>query len=325
LNFIACRITNATFYGLLPTGVSLSNINFVGVEIYRVFPLDSVNPPSGNVPTRVNSPSDNAFGSRDSASGLTFTATLMNNNFSVANTVINGINRIPNQTTGGEGPATGQEVLINITFTTPLFLPADHYFFKPEVGLSSSGNFLWLSAATPPQFTGDLQAWIRNTNLDPDWLRIGTDIVGGTAAPKFNMAFTLTGQAMTTPPTFTLLTEAGTNNAVAIDSVTQVRGPFSISQQVFNFSTDHHTRVMLFTSQLGLSQSSDLSVLSVQAQDSLGQIYQLPVEQVGTLPGVDQISFIIVRLVDQLPPGTLLVSVTLRGVTSNQALISVIP
>jgi hypothetical protein len=29
----------------------------VRLEIYRVFPKDSQDPPSGNVPTRVNSPS----------------------------------------------------------------------------------------------------------------------------------------------------------------------------------------------------------------------------------------------------------------------------
>jgi hypothetical protein len=74
----------------------------------------------------------------------------------VANTVINGIFPKPNQFTGGEGPATGQEVLISVNFLTPVDLPADHYFFRPEAQLSS-GNFLWLSAAGPPIFTGDLQ------------------------------------------------------------------------------------------------------------------------------------------------------------------------
>jgi len=74
----------------------------------------------------------------------------------VANTVINGINPKPNQTTGGEGPTTGQEVLISFNFLTPVELPADHYFFRPEAQLSS-GNFLWLSAAGPPNFAGDLQ------------------------------------------------------------------------------------------------------------------------------------------------------------------------
>jgi hypothetical protein len=61
----------------------------------------------------------------------------------------------------------------------------------PKVQLSS-GNFLWLSAPGPSLFAGDLQAWIRDANLDPDWLRVGTDIVGGGTPPKFNGSFTLT-------------------------------------------------------------------------------------------------------------------------------------
>jgi hypothetical protein len=42
-------------------------------------------------------------------------------------------------------------------------------------------------------FAPDLQSWIRNANLDPDWLRIGTDIVDGSPAPTFNGSFSLTG------------------------------------------------------------------------------------------------------------------------------------
>ena len=62
-------ITSATFTGLIPLGVSLSSIQQVEVEIYHVFPIDSTFPPSGNVPTRVNSPSDVEIASatRDSA------------------------------------------------------------------------------------------------------------------------------------------------------------------------------------------------------------------------------------------------------------------
>jgi hypothetical protein len=187
-------INSSGFTGLLPLGTPLSSIQQVVVEIYRVFPKDSVNPPDGMVPTRVNSPSDNAFDFRDSAAlGLTFVPVLLNANFSVANSIVNGINKSPNQTTGGEGPFSGEEVGFAVNFTVPFSLPADHYFFVPQV-LLSNGNFLWLSTArTGPIFTGDLQAWIRNTNLDPDWLRMGTDIVGGSPAPTFNMAFSIEG------------------------------------------------------------------------------------------------------------------------------------
>ena len=189
------QLTGATFTGLIPAGVALSSIGEVQIEIYRVFPLDSTNPPSGMVPTRVNSPSDNAFDTRNSLSGggLSFVSSILSSSFSAANSIVNGINKIPNQTTGGEGAVTSQEVQFNVTFTNPFNLPADHYFFVPQVELSS-GNFLWLSTPrSAPIFTGDLQAWIRNANLDPDWLREGTDIVGGNPAPTFNEAFSLVG------------------------------------------------------------------------------------------------------------------------------------
>lgn len=205
----ATQINQATFTGLLPLGAPLTDINNVEIELYHVFPFDSANPPSGNVPTRTNSPADVEIGSatRDSLGGqLTFTATLVNSSFSVANTVVNGIHKSPNQFTGGEGPATGEEVLISVTFTTPIFLPSNHYFFRPEVGLNS-GDFLWLSAPKPivapgTPFVPDLQSWIRNDDLAPDWLRIGTDI---THQGPFNAAFSLTGETVPEPATLALL------------------------------------------------------------------------------------------------------------------------
>jgi hypothetical protein len=41
-----------------------------------------------------------------------------------------------------------------------------------------------------------LQAWIRNSDLAPDWLRIGSDIIGGDTPPTFNMTFSLTGASL---------------------------------------------------------------------------------------------------------------------------------
>jgi hypothetical protein len=188
----AVRISNASFTGLLPTGAQLSSIQQVEVEIYHIFPLDSANPPSGHVPTRVNSPSDVDFDARSTASGgLSFMATVVAPNSNAANSVVTGIHPKPNQTTGGEGAVSGEKVQFDVTLIPPLQLASGHYFFIPKAGLSS-GNFLWLSAAGPSQ-AGDLQAWIRDANLDPDWLRIGTDIVGGATPPTFNGSFSLSG------------------------------------------------------------------------------------------------------------------------------------
>jgi hypothetical protein len=212
------RIDGATFTGLLPAGAALPTVTGVAVEIYRVFPLDSTNPPDGRVVTRANSPSDVAFTGRDSAVAgqLTFTSATLNASFTASNSVLNGINPSPNQTTGGEGPVSGAEVQFTLTFPGGITLPADHYFFKPEVGLSS-GSFFWLSAPRPlvvTPFSPDLQAWIRNTPLDPDWERIGTDVVGGATPPTFNLAFSLSG-AVVPEPTSVLLLAIGAAGLLA--------------------------------------------------------------------------------------------------------------
>jgi len=190
-------LNQATFTGLI-TGTGSFTGNIV-VEIYRVFPLDSDAARTPNVPTRANSPSDMELTDRSlSGNSLSVTQSLLNASFTAANSVLNGIHPSPNQTTMGEGPVTGREVQFNVTFTSPITLDAGHYFLVPQVGVTS-GNFFWLSAAGPTLST-DLQSWIRNANLDPDWLRIGTDIVGGGAsAPKFNAAFSLTGVAVPSP------------------------------------------------------------------------------------------------------------------------------
>jgi hypothetical protein len=191
-------ISQATFTGLLPTGAALSSIGGVEIEIYHVFPGDSDTNRVPAVLTRANSPGDVEIdeATRDSADGgLSFSATLVNPSFSVLNSVVNGINKHPNEKTNGEGAVTGEEVVITVNFNPPISLPADHYFFRPEV-LLSSGDFLWLSAPRPivapgTPFMPDLQSWVRNDALAPDWLRIGTDITG---QGPFNAAFSLSGE-----------------------------------------------------------------------------------------------------------------------------------
>jgi hypothetical protein len=214
-DFVLTRDTTlrqATFTGLLTGGATASDISDVIVEIYRVFPKDSnvertSGPPTFStekVPTRVNSPSDVAFESRDSASDeLDFETAVLSASFSAAASVSTP-ESIAVQS-GGDGPVSGTEVRIEVAFGShPFFLPADHYFFVPQVGLSESApsdaNFLWLSAPKPitgnrtTPFTPDLQSWMRDDPpLAPDWLRIGTDIIGGNPAPTFNASFSLHG------------------------------------------------------------------------------------------------------------------------------------
>jgi len=217
------EINSATFTGLLSGG---STVGEVRVEIYSVFPKDSDitrtnGPPTfstNQVPTRVNSPSDVEFDDRDTASGnLTFSTTDLGG-FTASNSVQpRGIHPKPGQTTGGDGSITGEETQFAVTFTTPFDLPADHYFFVPQVEITQpDGNFFLLSAPKPVVAPGtpfpagftDLQAWTRDEFLAPDWLRVGIDIVGGSPATTFNMTFSLNGETISEPPSYVLLGSA---------------------------------------------------------------------------------------------------------------------
>ena len=217
----ATSINGATFTGLLPIGSTGADVSQVIVEMYRVFPKDSdVGRTSGptefstpNVPTRVNSPSDVAFQERDGGSGLTFTTEVLSDDFSALNSVTQGgIHPLPGIFTGGNGAVRGEEVQFNVTFATPFLLPADHYFFVPQVQLDN-GDFLWLSAPKPivapgtpfPSGFTDLQSWTRDDSdegIEPDWLRVGTDI---THQGPFNAAFSVSGSVVPEPSTWALM------------------------------------------------------------------------------------------------------------------------
>jgi len=213
-------INGATFTGLV-TGAS-PTIGDVVVEIYEVFPnLSNVGRTSGpptfstpQVPTRVNSPSDVELEDRSISGGnLTLTTHVVNPSFTASNSIQpGGIHPLPNVTTGGNGPVTGQEVEFDVSFTTPFSLPADHFFFVPQVEVTG-GEFLWLSAPRPivppgtpfPAGFTDLQSWTRDSMLQPDWLRVGQDIVGGSPFPTFNATFSLSGDAIPEPASLSLL------------------------------------------------------------------------------------------------------------------------
>jgi len=143
-------VNSASFVGLVVPGQGAFSITDVTVEIYRVFPLDSDPIRIAQVPTRMNSPSDNAFDTRDSGSGLTFATSVLDSTFTALNSIQPGGIHAANLHTGGDGALTGQEIQFDVTFTTPFDLPADHYFFVPQVTLSNGAQFLAL------RFTADL-------------------------------------------------------------------------------------------------------------------------------------------------------------------------
>ena len=111
--------------------------------------------------------------------------------------------------------------------------------------------------------------------------------------------------------------EQGTTIAGVLDSVTLVRGPFTV-RTPHNFGSDGRRRLILFTTDLGLA-AGNTTGLSVQANG-----IPLPVENAGPAPAISG-SYIIVRLPDLLP-NTYAVTVTFNNVNSTNApIIQIVP
>jgi uncharacterized repeat protein (TIGR01451 family) len=121
-----------------------------------------------------------------------------------------------------------------------------------------------------------------------------------------------------------ILTDEITARAVALDSVLMLREPFSL-ENVFNFSSDRRTRIMLFASGIDLVPGENSSAVVVQVEDSQHHVHQLVVEDIRKVPGFDSLSQIVVRLPDSIETeGDYLISLSFHGVTGNKALISIV-
>jgi hypothetical protein len=122
-----------------------------------------------------------------------------------------------------------------------------------------------------------------------------------------------------------LFTEEGANRALALDSVTFKRDPFSVRNS-YNFSLDQTTRVMLLSANLDLQPGDGPSIVAAQADDGKGHTYPLIVEWIGRLPGFDWITVVIAKLPDDLTiADQAILSITAHNQSSNTVLVSLAP
>ena len=77
-------------------------------------------------------------------------------------------------------------------------------------------------------------------------------------------------RAQSAPPL--LITEEGTDNAVAVEPVTHARDPFPVTQALA-FSADPRTRVMLFAQNVGLLPGETASALTATAEDAAHNVF----------------------------------------------------
>ena len=171
------------------------------------------------------------------------------------------------------------------------------FMYAPNPVEQGSSVSHWDSSLTPNQ--------VMEPNISGDLLHMVT-------TPRDLTFSLLTDIGWTGPIAPTILTEQGTNNAAAVDSVTHLRAPFAnFNPHNLGPTNDTRTRLILLTTDLGLNPTDDLSVLQVRANGIL-----LAVEAAGPNGSLGGTSYVVVRL-DGLPVGTYNLSITLRGVNGT--------
>ena len=204
--------------------------------------------------------------------------------------------------------ASGNTIKAQLANNVNAMLLADQ---SAIAGVDSSERPL-MYAPNPIEQGSSVSHW--DVSLSPNQVmepNISGDLLHLVITPR-DLTFSLLRDiGWTGPIAPTILTEQGTNNAAAVESINHTRGPFG-NVNPYNLTTgDTRTRIVFLTTDLGLNPNDDLSVLQVRANG-----IPLVVESAGPNGSLVGTSYVVVRL-DGLPVGTYNVSVTLRGVNST--------
>ena len=120
-----------------------------------------------------------------------------------------------------------------------------------------------------------------------------------------------------------LISQADSTRAIAYDSVTHRREPFTTTAQIA-FGADSATRIMLFAMNLQLQPGDTASAVTADAEDASQTLYTLTVEYIGAVPDNPWASSVIVRLPQSMPAtGDVLVRIKYRTLASNRVRVGI--
>ena len=127
--------------------------------------------------------------------------------------------------------------------------------------------------------------------------------------------------AQSTKPT--LISQPDSTRAIAFESVTQQREPFTTTVEV-KFGSDSITRIMLFAMNLQLQPGETASAITADAEDASHTIYPLTVENVGSVPNQPWATSMVVKLPESLPEaGDVLVRIKYHDIASNRVRVGI--
>jgi hypothetical protein len=204
--------------------------------------------------------------------------------------------------------ASSQTVTVNYATANNTASAGDDY-------INATGTLTF----TPGQRSQTLSVGINGDVLNEDTVTFNVNLTAATNATISD------GQGIGTivdDDAPVLATEENSQRAIALDTVVFLRDPFLITNEHY-FDVDKRTRVSLFATNIELKQGL---VITAQGIDSQQVTHQLQLEFVGGLPTFLGFTQIVVKLPDGIAiAGDLRVTITVRGKTSNVALIGVKP
>ena len=134
------------------------------------------------------------------------------------------------------------------------------------------------------------------------------------------VSFDKAGAQSTRP---TLISHADSTRAIAFESVTRQREPFTTTAQL-KFGSDSATRITLFAMNLQLQPDETVGAVTAEAEDASHTIYTLSVEHVGSVPDQPWATSVVVRLPENLPEaGDVLVRIDYHGIASNRVRVGI--
>ena len=134
------------------------------------------------------------------------------------------------------------------------------------------------------------------------------------------VSFDKAGAQSTRP---TLISHADSTRAIAFESVTRQREPFTTTAQL-TFGSDSATRITLFAMNLQLQPDETVGAVTAEAEDASHTIYTLSVEHVGSVPDQPWATSVVVRLPENLPEaGDVLVRIDYHGIASNRVRVGI--
>ncbi|HXD30750.1 MAG TPA: heme-binding protein [Pyrinomonadaceae bacterium] len=115
-----------------------------------------------------------------------------------------------------------------------------------------------------------------------------------------------------------LFSHPDSTRALAVDSITNTREPFSAFTPVA-FTPDQRTRVMLFAGNLRLEEGEDAAVVTADVEDGSHRLIPLTVESVTSVPDHNWATAVVVKLAPEMTDlGDVLIRIYYHGAPSNR-------